>query len=328
MITNIETCGTKISYDSDLDVYDYLIKNQQTIELPDIKISRGECGKYIVRYRDSVDKKIKCYNNEIQIFYPKEEINEATVIYPAFALIEKQLFENNMTSFHSACVTKDDAGILLMGKTGSGKTTTAINLCINYDYMLMSNDKTILHSDKDGLVGVNGPKFVFLRYESIKRNIPKLLPVFEGKIVDSNYVHDKTNNIDTWLQKVKVQPSELGIKESANNIPIESAFLLHVDENQKNLVVRNAGNLQSTLYITECLNKMIRALEINVNDKYCRPIGYIDSYDNEKNFEFKQQITNQIIDDLKLIYISGNIKDISDYIDDNHKKMIKKKKEV
>ena len=315
----IESCGVKFKYDSDIDVYDFLKNHQDTIEFPNLIISREENDytDYLL-YRDDFDKKIKYYDNGIEIFFPKENLNAESLVYPASVLIEKRRHEQSCVTFHSACISKNNNAVLLLGKTGSGKTTTAINLCRNYNFKLVSNDRTILKLDKNSdLSAIDGTKFLFLRKESIKRNLPKLLFVFENRKIDSNYSNDKKIT-DDWSRKIRVLPDELGICLEKHSVPIKQTYIIHIDETQKELVVKNGNTLANRLLIWENLNHSIRATETVIRDKDYNEIGYLPSYDSEKYFKLKQEMAMLITTKLNLQYLSGNIKDVSYYINSMH----------
>jgi len=59
----------------------------------------------------------------------------ADALLIASRLVEKALNQNNIFSMHASSISYEGKAVLLVGAYGSGKTTTAINLCMN--------DKTI-----------------------------------------------------------------------------------------------------------------------------------------------------------------------------------------
>lgn len=65
-------------------------------------------------------------------------------------------------------------GDVFLIRPSSGKTTLSLDLCDKYNYSLIGNDRNVIgfNSDEE-LVAFDGTKFVFLRYEPIKRNIPE-----------------------------------------------------------------------------------------------------------------------------------------------------------
>ena len=162
--------------------------------------------------------------------------------------MEKQRAEKSMITIHSACVEKDDSGILLLGRAGSGKTTTAIDLCTKYDYSLIGNDRNIIGLNQNNeVICYDGTKFLFLRYESMKRNMPYYLKYFPS------------NDTDSWLRKVKVLPSDIGISCS-NNKKIDKAYIVHIDNNQKELFRSNGDTPSNRLYLNELCSMYIRGI--------------------------------------------------------------------
>ena len=86
-----------------------------------------------------------------------------------------------------------------------------------------------LLSDEE-LVAFDSTKFVFLRYESIKKNIPEQLGLFPNEKKDS------------WLRKVKVLLDDLSIIVSSN-VTITKSYIIYVDNSQKNCIVEEKMTL-------------------------------------------------------------------------------------
>lgn len=128
-------------------------------------------------------------------------------------------------------------GDIFLIRPSSGKTTLSLDLCDKYNYSLIGNDRNVIgfNSDEE-LVAFDGTKFVFLRYESIKRNVPELLGLFPNEKKDS------------WLRKVKVLPDDLSIRVSSN-VPITKSYIIYVDNSQKKLYCRNGDDPANRLYL-------------------------------------------------------------------------------
>lgn len=128
-------------------------------------------------------------------------------------------------------------GDIFLIRPSSGKTTLSLDLCDKYNYFLIGNDRNVIGFNFDEeLVAFDGTKFVFLRYESIKRNVPELLGLFPNEKKDS------------WLRKVKVLPDDLSIRVSSN-VPITKSYIIYVDNSQKKLYCRNGDDLANRLYL-------------------------------------------------------------------------------
>ena len=309
--TYIETCGAGLMYESDVDLNDYFEKYGKYLEFPGLKTFDITPNEYpfVVRYFNNSKKNVICSNNCIEINYPMEELTPASIIFMGYILMEKQRADKSMATIHTACVSKDNNGILLFGRTGSGKTTLALNLCREYEYSLIGNDRNIVGLNKNGVVAYDGTKFIFLRYESIKRNLPDLLHFFPSE------------DIDSWLNKTKILPNDIGIAVNSEK-SIKKSYILHIDNNQRELFVKNGDTPANRLYLNELFSMYIRGIYTTFSDKDFHAVGYIPSYDNEDLYKKRIELVNSIFSQTELEYISGNISDVSRYIDEKQKKLV------
>lgn len=320
----VESCNGGILFESELPIKDFLKKNGRIIEFPSLKIYEEnfpDCN-YSLKYINNSNRIFKVNDELTQIYieYPISELNQYSIIYPGYLLIEKNHYDNNSLTCHSACVEKNGEASLFLGKVGSGKTSVAINLCCNYGYKLVANDKTVLQFQNNKLHALGGTKFLFLRYESIARNLPNLLSLFSNRPTDFNYSYNE-KKVDSWQYKVRVLPEEIGINESTCIPEIKNIYFLHVDENQEKLVVNDGNSLANRLYLNELLSRTIRCMETTFRDKNNIESSYIPSFDCEKYYNFRKELISYMIDTINLEYISGNIHDVSKYV--NQKQLLK-----
>ena len=315
----VETYGAGIVYKSDLNLLEYLKENAKYLDFPGLKIYETIPSnyQYFVEYKNGKNRKIICKDTSIEIEYPIDELTEASIIYMGYILMEKQRAEKGLVTIHSACVEKEGQAILLLGRSGSGKTTLALNICQEKNYKLIGNDRNIIGLYDDKSYAFDGTKFIFLRYESIKRNLPELLPLF------------KEITTDSWLYKIKILPKELNILESINPSEIVSSYIIHIDDNQQDLFIRSGDTPANRLFLNEILSMYIRGIYTTFSDKNFHAVGYIPSYDKEEYYQKRVQLIEQIITNTNLQYISGNINDVAEYINNNQKikKKIKRREE-
>ncbi len=107
---------------------------------------------------------------------------------------------------HSSGVSYNEQGILFVGQTKSGKTTTCLNLMLN-GWKLLSNDIIILHPKADGIYAYAMPDLLTLRPNTIK-----LLPALKPYL-DTPYTHHVGNDVilsswelfaNSWSEPVRV----------------------------------------------------------------------------------------------------------------------------
>lgn len=236
------------------------------------------------------------------ISQPWEKMNKGeTLLYASYPLLEVQRQHNSWLTAYSAAVSLDDSGILLLGKSGAGKTSVAIDLARRYDAKLIGNDLTIIGKPEDRLLIKGGTKFLFLRLTSIRKSLPDLVSLFPGQ------------EREPWRYKIKVKPEDLEIQTRVSPVAVKKIFSLHIDEEQTNLYFANDQKLATKLFLIENFSRYIRGSCINVlGGADSEQLGYIPSYDREELFAFRRDLVEEIIQ--KIIYISGPLKLVTDYI--------------
>ena len=311
--TYIKTPGAYLLYESDVSVEPFFEKNGKFLDFPGIEVLDGEPNeKYVkVIYHNSRIESITCNEDCIEIYYPFEELTEASIVYMGYILMEKMRAEKSMVTLHSACVEKEGVGTLLLGRAGSGKTTTALSLCTQKDYSLIGNDRNVIGLEPNGDVAVyGGTKFIFLRYESIARNLPHLTHMFADK------------EGDTWLKKKKVMPNDINISACYDQRQLFRSYIVHVDNSKKELHTSCGDTPENRLYLNEISSMYIRGIYTTFCDKKFRAKGYIPSYDSEEYYYKRAKLIEKIITDTNLEYVSGSTLDVANYIDENNKKLL------
>lgn len=173
----LESCGAKCAVISDQNLREFFEKNKDYMNIPDLKtLDDSFKAKDVFIYLDckSSEEAIKCGENCIYMRYPKSELTDSNIAYVVRYLLEKQYGEDGKATCHSACVSKDGYGILLLGGAGSGKTSMAVNMCLQRGYKLVSNDQTVIGLFNNNLYAYGGTKFINFRYSSVKENMPYL----------------------------------------------------------------------------------------------------------------------------------------------------------
>lgn len=316
----IECCGAKCIIDADRDLRSFFKENSFRLTFPNLKIivSDFENVKYMLKYRNCLeqDKKINCTDDFIEIYYPGKNLTDSNIAYVSRYLIEKQFAENSMATCHSACVEKDGKAILLLGGSGSGKTSVALNLCLYHNFSLISNDQTLIGLENGILYAYGGTKFLNLRYSSISENVPSLIGLFN------------CDNIESWSDKIIVQASDLGINEQYNPVEITEIYILHVDNRENNFYEKKGDNWAHNFNLYQNLTENIRNSNSAIVDIKGHPIGYVPSYDSENNFLKRVEMIELIDNNPNYKYLSGSLNEILEYILNKRKLINGEKREL
>ncbi|MCK4295284.1 MAG: hypothetical protein KAX28_01340 [Candidatus Marinimicrobia bacterium] len=262
---------------------------------------------YFVYHLESDENKI-CFSSDyhtITALFPSKILqNGKTLLYIAYPLIEYQLQNEGLLTAHSACVEIDNKGVLLLGKIGSGKTSTAITLCKDYNGKLIGSDVCIIGLRDNKPVAIHGTHYFFLRKKSVEKTLPWLLEKF-------TYRSEK----DPWLDKIKIYPSELGFETCQYPVEINKVYFLHIDNEQNELHVTPADNLVNRLYLNENFSRYIRMTVSTIlcGDKndFC---GYYPSLDSEVFYYNRINFINKLVYSIGIQYISGPLSSAANYI--------------
>lgn len=305
----VSSCGCSVEIEANVNLYNMLNNKIDFIDFPQIvleKFYKNKDIKYKVKYTNCNNRTLKYKNNKLIIQYPIDEMdNGMTILFMLYPLLEQNRRENKSLTCHAAAISLNGEGIILLGKEGAGKTTLAIELCKKYGAKIIGNDLCVIdYKELDNIKILGGTQYFFLRYESIKRNIPQLLEKFKEK--------NSKKDIDTWMLKKKFYPKELEINIESEITNVKKFYIVHIDQD-KELFHKDARTLANILYLNENFSRYIRntcttmIYESNL-------IGYIPSLDNKKFAMERNELINYLFENKKIEYISGNISEVSKYI--------------
>lgn len=123
-----------------------------TVEKPDIRIDHRESDDKRMERDDSHVKLYDQWGNEIK-FDVYHLIASATRV---------KLLEKGLYPVHSSCVGKNDH-VLIVGHSGSGKTTTALDLVQRHNMTMVSGNKTLVSMDSGAMKVVAGTPTITIR---------------------------------------------------------------------------------------------------------------------------------------------------------------------
>lgn len=303
----IISCGTTIVIESNVELYGYIKSQIQYTDFPELEVQKGnvENCECLVRYVNSNYIKLTYKEREVLFECPFEKTeNGKVILYITYPLLEKKRRKNKALTFHGAAVGIKNSGILLLGKEGAGKTSLALQLCKKYHAELIGNDLCVLdYQDINNLYLLGGTKFIHLRYESIKKNIPDVLSYFNG--IDIK---------DGWSCKKKVMPEDLGINTINSPVKVRKKYIVHIDQNYR-FYHTNAYDISNVLYLNENFSRYIRnSCTALIVDK--KIIGYIPSFDTIEDFKNRSILINAMFKN-QIEYVSGNLNEVAEYVYNN-----------
>ncbi len=214
--------------------------------------------------------------------------------------LEKDLNNRGIFSIHAAGIALKDRGCLIIGETGSGKTTTAIKSCIDgREFGIISGNRIFLN--KNRIIG--GAKFLRVRVGSL--------------ISELNFRKNKllrilgTGSLESMNGKITTTPRELGINEFRR----KSAKLVAIFK-----VKKLPGKFSASISRGESIEKfesIYKALsefsDYFPDIMYSARLPYPDIFGQKLRLQ-RVLKARELINNIPLITVEGDIDDISKYI--------------
>ena len=295
--------GESVGVRSETDLSPIFAKWNELLHLTGIKVYIGGEHEFVVEYTNIPDNEVLYSEKRVHVTMPFDKLQTGELLfYAALPFLEVLRQRKLVVTIHAAAVEFSGKAILLLGKAGAGKTTLILSLCRNHQARLIGNDIINMGMVDGNITACAGSKYFTLRQESIKRNIPDLLNLFAPSKKDS------------WTHKVNCLPDKLGINISDGLAPIKWSYLVHVDETMDKLYVTSADVMNTRLYLNENMSRYIRGTAIALFNEYSHFMGYVPSYDTLDFFTMRVKLAETLIADTRIMYISGNLHNICQYI--------------
>ena len=296
-----------INFLSSVDLYSLFSRKSYTRSFPEFICEReAAASHFAVKYEDCDDSYLKYEEHIVSVHFPWRQMREGeTILYLGYPYLEYQRQLNGELTCHAASFAYNGKGYMLLGKEGSGKTTTVIRLCRDKRCYLVSNDLCLIKHDGQDTYLLGGTRFFFVRKASMQRSLPELLS------------HFKESELDPWRDKVVVEADQLGIQKQKTSVPLRGVFIVHIDETQESVYINKIDDLVTRLFLNENFSRYIRSTCTTMlgGERY-DILGYIPSLDNRSLFERRKALINHMIYDVGIYYISGKSEDITETICD------------
>lgn len=307
--STVVSAGATVTFRGPQSLQETLKDKVDFCYIPDICFCKEHLSEVIVDFENGETTSLNFQDKSLKVIAPWSKMNEGlSLLYVAYPLMEMQHQEAFRLTAHSAGVRlTGERTVLLLGKEGSGKTSTALELCLRHGASLVGNDICVLGFVDAIATMYGGTKFISLRRESVMRNHPGLLTLY-----------DRTSSIDPWLDKITVSSASLGIECTTGYSEITEAYLIHIDNSMDRLIISPVPDQVTRLYLNENFSRYIRSscnafLGGGTNEF----LGFIPSFDKLAFFQWRCRFIEFLLRDLHLLHISGSLEKVACYI--NHK---------
>lgn len=216
----INSAGQKIYFGSDFEpAVDFFLNSSiPSIFIPGFSteiFDKTEPSKedIVITFVQSPDSKINIDPSEKRITIQDnwQEIIPTYILSFIYTLQQRLYISNSLFSLHSSAVAGTNKNFVIIGKAGSGKTTTALELVTKYNLKYLSNNKTVISSDNLNIEA--GTKSITVR-ESMQNDLskfiePKVDSVYGRKVIkfNSKYLGEFNNGLKTIFIKLQLNPA-------------------------------------------------------------------------------------------------------------------------
>ena len=252
------------------------------------------------------------YDKENQILYvlgnPDVFKDGQSIAWLSYWLMEAQRQAESSFTMHSSALSLDNKGVLLLGHSGSGKTSIMLDLCRRFNGEVISNDLTVVSHDKPSnrMALVDGTKEIRLRLTSVSRNFPDLAHLFPDE------------QISPWENKIVTTPEEIGISSATGQRDLRAIFEVHLDNDyDSSLIVQKVNDIGIKYRLYEDTSRIVRASAISVFSDTKDFLGYIPPLDTEELHNNRVGCIDCMTNEIGVVSLSGgNLRQVSDSMND------------
>lgn len=101
-----------------------------------------------VHIKDSSVSSVELQGSDITVYETWQDKMPLNIVHLLYGIVQQEQLRRQKYSLHSACVIDDGMGYLLVGHSGSGKTTSALEMVSEHGFSWYSGNKTLLQFDK------------------------------------------------------------------------------------------------------------------------------------------------------------------------------------
>lgn len=224
---------------------------------------------------------------------PEDYVNGQALAYLGFWLLEAERQKENIFTLHSSAFAVEGKGVLLLGHSGSGKTTVMLDFARRYPTEIVSNDLTVTENQEKIWLN-DGTKEIRLRLASVYHHFPEWVCLF----------HE--SEISPWENKAAFQPEQLGLIKATQSHLLEKIFVIHLDKNSDLPIQLNPVNdIAIRYYLYEDMSRIIRGNAISVFGTDYHFLGYTPSLDTPEIHARRVVAIEKMVEEVGIFSISG-----------------------
>ncbi|MDY6777896.1 MAG: hypothetical protein SVU32_04465 [Candidatus Nanohaloarchaea archaeon] len=246
---------------------------------------------YTVHLEQGEEAGLQYDEDEAVITSPEERFHPMDAVMMGARAFEKQYNEDETYSLHSSSVTDGEHSVLITGEANTGKTTTALKLCRDYDLSIISGDRTLIQDRK----AVEGTKKLRLRTGS-------LLEEFDlGELVDER-------PDDIWQETGIYTGEDLDVEEADGEYPVQAVYFVKKVPGDMNI---------DTFDLPESLIEYSRQASMfsrSHPELLYGPGQPVPVLEDEEDGQMRIEEAEHLLEDVDCYTLSGELEDISEEI--------------
>lgn len=183
-----------------------------------------------------------------------------------YSIFREDLIAHELYSVHAACLGKEKS-VLLLGHTGTGKTTAMIKLLNDYEWQVFSGNRTIIDFAK-GVNAIGGTKTVSIRSADLEK-YPKLRQTslsYSDRAtltLDDKYFQEKTNVKISAICIIKIEPGADRMVEMTYPSTLHALFPYFLDTVYADTLMCDGNDVYSGRVTDEAK----KTLALNLKDR-------------------------------------------------------------
>lgn len=229
---------------------------------------------------------------ELELSYsgiPGKSLYPLDVVALLSSLFEALFLSKGLASVHSTAVAKGSSCLLIVGKSGVGKTSLGINLIKEFGFSYFKNERVIINDSSQVVTGIRKIELSPSNISQVKDSLSKSKHIQDGEVL--------------------VEPEEISIDEFASS-PLRLDYIVFPFLKAGDLSVDNKSSLYNLFQLYK--NSFYF-------DKMYKPVLYglereVPSFSSLHDPSDRLRICKKAMDSCKTIHISGNLKSVSKYI--------------